>query len=348
MSLPTSLPASRIAPAIEAPILRWGILGSGWIAERFIESVRTHTRQDIVAVASRSKERAEEFASRMTLERAYGDYDEFVAASDLDVIYVATPHNLHLEGVKLALNAGKHVFVEKPIALNRAQALEMVELARRKGLFFAEALWTFYLPKFDVLRQLLEAKAIGQIKSVYTEYGEYFTREHRIFNPKLAGGPLLDLGTYPVSLLTEIFGVPERVVGIGQQDLSGVNGQLSAILIDADGNQGTVSTTLYGFTPTNAVIVGTEGTIHFDGPFHLPGPLVVNSADGSKTLRYEEPSGRHFEGLYYEATEVARRITAGELETPHRTLNSSLATMATLDMIRRAVDIDFSAAGLLE
>ncbi|HEV3238274.1 MAG TPA: hypothetical protein VGZ25_14885, partial [Gemmataceae bacterium] len=134
--------------------------------------------------------------------------------------------------------------------------------------------------------------------------------------------------------------VPERVVGLGQPDSSGVNGQLSAILIDAEGNQGTVSTTLYGFTPTNAVIVGTEGTVRFDGPFNLPGAFVVNSADGSQTLRYEEPSGRHFEGLYYEAAEVARRISGGELETPHRTLDSSVETMATLDMIRRAVGID--------
>lgn len=96
------------------------------------------------------------------------------------------------------------------------------------------------------------------------------------------------------------------------------------------------------------MIVGTEGTIRFDGPFNLPGPFVVASTDGSQVLRYEEPSGRHFEGLYYEAAEVARCIRAGELETPRRTLDSSLETMATLDMIRRAVGIDFSAAGLLE
>jgi predicted dehydrogenase len=348
MPFPTSLPPSRIAPVTEAPSIRWGILGSGWIAERFIESVRAHTKQDLVAVGSRRKDRAEEFASRMGLKRAYGDYKELVAADDLDVIYVATPHNLHHEGVTLALNAGKHVFVEKPISLNHAQALEMVELARRKKLFFAEALWTYFLPKFDVLRQLLEAGAIGQIKSVYTEYGEYFTRDHRIFDPELAGGPLLDLGTYPVSFLTEIFGVPQRVVGLGQPDPSGVNGQLSAILLDADGNQGTVSTTLYGFTPTDAVIVGTEGAIHFESPFHLPGAFVVTSADGSQSLRYEEPSGRHFEGLYYQAAEVARRVRAGELETPYRSLDSSLKTMATLDMIRRAVGIDFSLAGLQE
>ena len=98
MPLPALLPASRIAPASEAPTLRWGILGSGWIAERFIESVRAHTKQDIVAVGSRRKDRAEEFASHMALKRAYGDYNELVAADDLDVIYVATPHNMHHEG----------------------------------------------------------------------------------------------------------------------------------------------------------------------------------------------------------------------------------------------------------
>ena len=348
MSFPQSLPASRIKPASEAPVVRWGMLGSGWIAERFIESVRAHTRQDIAAVGSRSKSRAEEFASRMGLKQSYGDYDELVAANDLDIIYVATPHNLHHEGVMLALNAGKHVLVEKPIALNRAQTAEMVELARERKLFFAEALWTFYLPKFDVLRQVLEAKAIGKIKAVYTEYGEYFTSDHRIFDPKLAGGPLLDLGTYQASFLAEIFGVPERVVGVGQLDPSGVNGQLSAILVDPEGNHGVLSTTLYGFTPTNAVIVGSEGTINFESPFHLPGAFVVASADGSQTLRYEEPVGRHFEGLYYEAAEVARCITAGELETPYRTLDASLKTMATLDMIRCSLGIDFSAAGLVE
>src|SRR4029453_2895747 len=120
MSFPKSLPASRIKSASDAPAIRWGILGSGWIAEKFIESVRAHTKQDIVAVGSRNKQRAEEFASRICLGKAYGDYDDLVAAADLDVIYVATPHNLHHKGVALALNAGKHVLVEKPIALNRA------------------------------------------------------------------------------------------------------------------------------------------------------------------------------------------------------------------------------------
>ena len=211
-----------------------------------------------------------------------------------------------------------------------------------KGRFFAEALWTFYLPKFDVLRQLLEAKAIGEIKSVFTDYGEYFTRDHRIFDPKLAGGPLLDLGTYPGLISHRNFWRAE-----GCERRQPVRSQRRSWPVVRDPYRcgwrirEPFWTTLYGFTPTNAIVIGTEGAIQFDRNFHLPGPFTVSSADGSQTLRYEEPSGRHFEGLYYEAAEVARCITAGELETPYRTLEASLNTMATLDMIRRSVGIDF-------
>jgi predicted dehydrogenase len=222
----------------------------------------------------------------------------------------------------------------------------MVELARRKKLFSAEALWMFYLQKLDVLRQLLEAKAIGEIKSVYTDYGEYFAREHRIFDPKLAGGPLLDLGTYPVSLITKIFGVPEHVFGLGQSDPQGVTGQLSAILTDADGNQGTVSTTLYGFTPTNAVIVGSEGTIRFEGPFHLAG---VFAADGSQTLRYEEPFGAPLRWLVLPSSHGrSPHQRGGSWKRPialsmHRSKPWQLS-----NMIRRVVGIDFFSAELLK
>ncbi len=337
MTFPTALPA-----------LRWGILGSGWIAEQFIASVRAHTRQEIIAVGSRSREKAEAFATTWDIPTAHGSYEALVSDPSLDVIYVATPHNLHHEHVLLALSAGKNVLVEKPMALNRAQAAEMVALARAKGVFFAEALWTYFLPKFDVFQQVLDQGILGEIRSVYTDYGEHFTRDHRIFDARLAGGPLLDLGTYPVSLLTKLFGVPEAVVGLGQADDSGVNGQLSVVMRDASGNLGTLSTTLYGFTPTNAVIVGTKATVRFGSEFNLPGPFEVISADGTTVLRYEEPVGRHFEGLCYEAAEVARRVAAGETETPCRPLQATLDTMTTLDAIRATLGLGFKAAGLEE
>lgn len=348
MTFPTTLPPSRVAPAMEAPALRWGILGTGWIAAQFTRSVQAHTRQVIAAVGSRDARTARDFAERHGIARAHGGYDDLVVDPGIDVVYVATPHNLHHEHVLLALDAGKHVLVEKPIALNRAQAAEMAALARARGLFLAEALWTWFLPKFDVIEQVLASGALGEIRSIYTEYGEYLPPGHRLFDPSLAGGPLLDLGTYPVSLIAKLMGVPRQVVGLGQPDPSGVNGQLAVVLADARGNLATMATTPYGFSPTNAAIIGTTGSLRFGSEFNLPGPFELHSREGDIVLRHEEPVGRHFEGLFHEAAEVARCIAAGRTETPCRTLDAAIDTMATLDMIRAAVGIDFRAAGLLE
>ena len=142
MAFPTQLPPSRLAPALDAPALRWGILGTGWIAAKFTESVKAHTRQVIAAVGSRSKSAGERFAAEWDVADIYDSYETLVAAPDLDVIYVATPHGHHYEHALLAIEAGKHVFVEKPFALNHAQATEMVNAARRKGFFLGEARWT--------------------------------------------------------------------------------------------------------------------------------------------------------------------------------------------------------------
>jgi predicted dehydrogenase len=348
MSFPTVLPQSRIKPAKDAPALRWGILGSGWIAAKFTESVQAHTRQVIAAVGSRSQASADRFAAEWGVDKAYGSYEALVQEPDIDIIYVATPHGQHHEHARLAIEAGKHVLVEKPMALNHAQAAEMVAAARKKGVFFAEALWTYFLPKFDVLQQVLDAGIIGEIKSVYTEYGEYLPREHRIFDPKLAGGPLLDLGTYPVSLLTKLIGVPSKVVGVATPDPAGVNGQLAVAMVNDKGAQGTMATTLYGFTQTGVAIVGTTGSIRFVTEFHLPGSFEVWSLDGAIRLKYEEPRGAHFEGLYHEAASVAYTIREGGLESPCRPCNASLDTMKTLDAIRKALDINFAGAGLIE
>lgn len=348
MSLPETLPTSRVPSPADAPPLRWGILGAGWIAELFATSVRDHTRQIVTAVGSRSFDRARRFADRTGIPGADGSYEALVARDDVDIVYVATVHNQHLATTKLALEAGKHVLVEKPFALNRAQAVEMMETARSHNRFLAEALWTFYLPKFDVIRQLLDSGVLGDIRTIYTDQAEYLPRDHRIYDPALAGGPLLDLGTYPVALITEIFGVPVQVVGAGQPDPSGVTGQLAAVLVAANGGLATMGTSMYGTSPTNAAIVGTEATITFDDWFYLPGPFRVYRNDRSQTLTYDEPPARHLDGLYYQAAEAARRITAGELETPIRPLDASIATMTTLDMVRNACGISFEPAGLVE
>jgi predicted dehydrogenase len=342
MSCPATLPPSRIPDPMSAPPLRWGIMGTGWIADQFTRAVQAKTRQVIAAVGSRGPEGAHRFAAKHDIATAHGSYEALVADDSLDVIYIATPHPSHRDHALLALEAGRHVLIEKPIALDHGEALEIAEAARSRGLFLAEALWTYFLPKFDVIDQLLEAGVLGEIKSVHTEYGEYFTRDHRIFDSTLAGGPLLDLGTYPVSLLARLLGEARQVVGLKQDDPSGVHGQLAVAMQNAAGNLGTMATTLYGLTPTNAAIVGTQATLRFGSEFNLPGPFTLISADGTKRLDYSEPVGRHFEGLHFEAAEVARCIAAGATETPKRPVEDTLATMRLLDQIRAATELVFA------
>ena len=149
------LPASRVPDSKDAPSLRWGIMGPGWIAERFTESVQAHSRQVIAAVGSRSLSRSKEFAEKFGVPAAYGSYEELASAPDVDIVYVTTPHNFHHSAALLALEAGKHVLVEKPIGLNAEQARDIAARARSAGVFATEAMWTFFLPKFDIIRQIL-------------------------------------------------------------------------------------------------------------------------------------------------------------------------------------------------
>ncbi|MEI5527394.1 Gfo/Idh/MocA family oxidoreductase [Streptomyces brasiliscabiei] len=339
-AFPTALPLPRTPDPMDAPALRWGVLGTGWIAERFVDSVRRHTRQRFTAVASRDAARAKDFANRHGIPGAYGSYEDLIAADDVDIVYVATEHTAHLACARLALEGGKHTLVEKPIGLDAAQAAEIAQLATERGLFCAEALWTFFLPKFDVVRQILDSGVLGDVHTVLADLGEHFGPGHRILRPELAGGPLLDLGTYPVSLATWVLGAPERVQASGQPHPAGVNGQTSAILHDPHGNQAVVHTTLFSDTPTTATIAGTRATLTLPGPFYQPGDLVLTPSGGGTPLTRTEPRTAH-DALHFEAAETARCIAAGLLETPLRPLRESVVTLQAMDEIRRLCRITF-------
>ena len=310
-------------------------MGTGWIAERFVASLQRHSSQEVVAVGSRNHDSAAAFADQFTIPRSHASYQDLVADPDIDVIYVATPHNAHLEGAMLALEADKHTVVEKPLAINVAQAERIAEAAATRGLFCMEAHWTSFLPKYDVLRQLLDELAIGEVTAVVADFGEWFPPGHRIHKPELAGGPVLDLGTYLVSLVINVFdGPPDHIHASGVPTDSGVQGQTAMILTHGN-RQAVLHTTILANTPTAATIAGTRGSITIDGPFYQPGSFTVTAADGSASLRYDEPRSAHEGGLHYQAAEVARRIEAGDTQSPLRPLSVSIQTIAVMDEVRR-------------
>ena len=340
MARPSALPPPRTPDPMLAPRLRWGVLGPGWIAERFVGSLRRSTRQQVVAVASRDLGRAAAFASRWGIDRAYGGYQALVEDPEVDVVYVATPHNAHRPCALLAIEAGRHTLVEKPLALNAAEVAELAAAARGNGVFLMEALWTVFLPRFDVLRQVLADGLLGEVRTVLAEVGEHFGPEHRIMRADLAGGPLLDLGTYPAALAIMVLGPAERVLASGQPAPGGVNGQASILATHAGGAQSVLHSTLFSDTPTAATIAGTEATATLPGPFYQPGDLRVRFVDGA-ALENREPAAGHG-ALHFQAAHLAAAVDGGLLESPLRPLADSLATIRVLDEVRGQLGVVFA------
>jgi predicted dehydrogenase len=337
---PGALPDARTPPPMDAPPLRWGVLGSGWIAERFVAALHSSTRQRVTAIGSRDAARGGAFAALHGIPRSFSSYQELVDSDEVDVVYVATPHPFHAPDALLALDAGKHVLVEKPLGLSAVEATMIADRARSHNLFCAEAMWTFFLPKFDVIRQLLDDRVLGEVLTVNAEYGEYLPPDHRIHRADLAGGPLLDLGTYPFGLATWAMGKPEQIQAAGRIGAAGVHTQAAAILTDARGNECVIHTTMRNSTPTIATLMGAKATLTIDGPFYQPGDFRLDSLDRAHVLHYREPRVEH-KALYFEAAEVARCISVGALETPLRPLADSVLALTVIDEVRRQIGVVF-------
>ena len=186
--------------------LRWGIIGTGGIASTFVGDL-AHTDSGVAAaVGSRTQEAADRFADRHGIERRYASYESLVADPDVDAVYVATPHPMHYENARSALEAGKHVLVEKAFTMNAEEALDLVDIARVRQLFLMEAMWTRCLPHVTEIRRLLQNGVLGRIVTVLADHGQWFTADptSRLFAPELGGGALLDLGVYPVSFASMV------------------------------------------------------------------------------------------------------------------------------------------------
>ncbi|MGO4596960.1 Gfo/Idh/MocA family protein [Terrabacter sp. 2RAF25] len=344
LSLPDALPAPRRPSPDSVPSLRWGVLGTGWIASRFVTSLQASTAQRVVAVCSRTKESADAFATTHSIERTRSSVAGLVSDPDVDVVYVATPHHLHRAGALAAVEAGKHVLVEKPIGLDAVEAQEISKAARAAGVFCMEAMWTLFLPRFDVVRQVLEAGLLGEVHTVLADHGEHFDPPHRILDPTMAGGSLLDLGTYVTTLATWALGPATRVQAAGSITESGVNGQAAMVLTHAHEATSVLHSTLLTRTPTSATIAGTQATLTLPGPFFMPGDVVVTSADGSRSVTWTDPEPIGHGALHHSALEAARCIGDGLLESPMRDAVSVQANLRALDEVTRQLGITYDAA----
>jgi predicted dehydrogenase len=309
--------------------IRWGIVGPGRIAEKVTGDFRDVDGAEPVAVASRSAARAQEFAARHGLGRAYGSYAEILTDPEIDVLYVATPHAQHHAFALAALRAGKALLVEKSFTATTAGAAEVIDLARGTGIFVMEAMWTRFQPAVVALRELVADGAIGEVRSVQADLGvarEYEPTD-RLFDLALGGGALLDLGVYVVSFAQMLLGTPERVVAAGSLFPSGADAEASLLLDHGDGRTATLTTSLRQALPGQARVFGTEGWIDVLPRFHHPQTIVLHRAGAEPETITRPATGG---GYAHELIEVTECLRAGRSESAVMPLADTLAVQSVL------------------
>jgi len=320
--------------------LRWAIIGTGNIAGRFADDFRLTDAGELVAIGSRSPARAEAFAARTSAPRFHADHAELLAADDVDAVYIAVPHSAHRDMAVAAIEAGKTVLVEKPFTLNRAQADELATLARDRGGFLMEAMWTRFLPHMVRIRELLAHGRLGDVQLVTAEHGVWFRHDpaHRMFDPHLGGGALLDLGVYPISFASMVLGAPSSVLASTQFGDTGVDGQTAAVLQYENGRQAVATSTMQAWLPNRATIAGTDARIDIDGTWYRPTSFTLTERTGA-VERYEFPEQGN--GLRYQAEEVARCVRAGQRESAVMSLDESCRIMGTMDDVRAQIGLRY-------
>ena len=346
--MPPVIPTPRLIPPTSAPSLRWGIIGTGWIAGQFVAALHAHTAQRAVGVSARDQTRTKSFASTHEIDRVYATVSDLVADPGIDVVYIATPHASHAEHALAAIAAGKHVLIEKPIAVSGDQAEQIATAARNKGLFAMEAMWTRYLPQTDVIRQLLAAETIGEIHLVTADFGFIapFIPDHRIWNPSLGGGALLDAGIYPLSFSSFVLGAPSHVTAAGGLTSTGVDAEASILLESPSGAASLIATSIVSALPARASIVGSLGRIDVHSPmFGQSGlTLTTGSVAAEESTWIDDTFATTHEALSYQATALATYVAEGRTESPLHTLDETISILRTIDDARSQIHTERSSA----
>lgn len=313
--------------------IRWGILGTGRIAGLFATGLTALPDAELVAVGSRAAATAARFADEHGVPRRHPSYAALAADPEVDIVYVATPHPVHHAAVRLCLEAGKAVLCEKPFTVNAAQAADLIGLARARRLLLMEAMWTRFLPLMERFRGLVAAGAIGEPRLLTADFGFRHDGgpEHRLFDPALAGGALLDVGVYLVSLASMLFGPPERVTGFAHLGPTGVDEQAALVLGYPGGRLAQLTAAVRTATPQEVTLMGTDGSLRIHPLWWKPTRMTL-TRPGLPDESFEIPFAGN--GYNYEAAEAMRCLRAGETESPVMPLAETLAVLRTLDEAR--------------
>jgi predicted dehydrogenase len=338
---PPALAVPTLPDPMEAPPLRWGVLGPGGIANTFANAVRQGTRSQVVAVGSRSADRASIFARRHGIARSHGSYEALVEDPDVEAVYIATPHSEHHEHALLALRAGKPVLVEKAFARNGGETEEVLAAARDAQLLAAEAMWSRYLPHYEVVRRTLDEGTVGDVVLVQADHGQHLWPDgpQRLSDPALAGGALLDLGVYPIAFADHVLGALDEIAARGTLSPEGVDVTVG-VTARRDEALARMTCTMAAATPCTAVVAGTDARIELSGRFYTP-TTTVRLVAPDDTLLDEWVPDPPTHGFRFEVAEFARAVEEGRTEPWSVPWEATRRVMAVMDEVRRQIGVAY-------
>jgi predicted dehydrogenase len=319
----------------------WAILGCGKIARKFSSDLKLLPNANLYATASRDLKRSQEFAAEFGFKKAYGSYEEMLDDEKVDVVYIATPHAFHHRQTLMCLEKKKPVLCEKVFAVNKNEAQEMVDAARQNNTFLMEAFWTMFQPSFTQAMEILRSGELGKIKMVRSEFAfnAPYDTENRLYNVKLGGGSLLDIGIYPVFAALSSLGKPEIIKTFADFATTGSEESISIIFKYRNGEMANLTSSFSSFSPIQTEYWCERGYVVLHPRWFTPTDITVWKQDEEVTLHKSEHL--HGWGYQYEAAHVMECLEAGKIESDKMTWQMSLDLMELLDRIRIDAGIFF-------
>ncbi len=319
--------------------LKFGILGAGHMAERMADTVRQMKDVELYAAASRTEEKAREFAERYGAVKYYGSYEALMEDAEVELIYIATPNHLHYQQARACIQHGKPVLLEKPFTLNERQAQALIDLAEMHQVFLCEAMWVRFMPLMHQLKREIEKGRIGEVTAVTADIGYDLREKERLNRLDMGGGALLDVGVYPVTFALQILGkeidnISTSMVRMG----SGVDAQEFVNLVYTNGAVAGLYATMLSNTDKQGKIYGTDGYIVVDD-INNYFCYRVYSTKGELLETVERPE--QISGLEYEVQACADALRNRRLECPQMSHGDTLFLMRVLDTVRRTWDMQF-------
>ena len=317
--------------------VRWGIIGPGNIAHKFAEDIQKVPNAELMAVASRDKGRAKEFATKYNAGKAYDSYQLLADDPQVDAVYIATPHAFHKAHSMVCLNRKKAVLCEKAFAMNSMQAKEMIETAKANNTLLMEAMWTRFLPHYQMVLRLIKEGAIGKITGLEADFGfkAHYNLESRLIKKQLGGGSLLDIGIYPVFLALSLLGMPDDIEDSATFFDTGADSSCNMIFIYGDHIKAHLQSSFLEQTPNAATIFGEQGKLTIHPKFHAPSSFSIEKHGKIQRFDFDVDTN----GYSYEIEHFSNLLLNGKTESPLMTFRTSEQLVQLLDAVRAKIGL---------